>query len=129
MPQRGVVSLEILNGGRYYFVAKAFAEEVSLADRGWQLRRRDSARKRRRRPSGEWYVDLWDRGNWDCLQDCECLLVGDTIATGTTLAATLTMVLKELRASGARLPDVHVLRSLAAAPLLACPPLLMCVLF
>jgi len=100
------VSLEILNGGRYYFVRQAYESVTENKCSTATLRaKRGSSLASQDLPSGtelwcsegsEWCVRIWD------VQQLlpGPLLVGDTVATGTTLAGVLGWVVAKMEASG-----------------------------
>ena len=97
------VSLEILNGGRYYFVSRAVEEAIP----GRKCPVSTLRAKRRQQPDGAWRVDVWDAGGVSAA-DCSALLIGDTVATGTTLMGTIKHLLDERRAQNKPLPDIHI---------------------
>ena len=105
------VVLEILNGGHYYYVAEALAELSGRPVRVARLRA-----KRYLADGGEWGVRVWERSGAS-LAGATSLLIGDTIATGTTLAGVLKEVLKELREEGSSgtLPPFHIFSIAGAA--------------
>lgn len=111
-----VVSLEILNGGHYYFVGPAF-EEV----RGVKCPI-STLRAKRRLEDGEWKVRVWDEGGED-LSNYSALLIGDTVATGTTLCGTIKVVLERIAAAGRPLPDVYVWTIAGASSVVGHPTL------
>ena len=96
------VSLEILNGGHYYFVAPAVEAALGRPCAVSTVRA-----KRRQEPTGEWRVDVWDKGGAD-ITTCSCVLIGDTIATGTTLMGTIRQLLAERTELGLPFPDFHI---------------------
>jgi hypothetical protein len=96
------VSLEILNGGHYYFVAPAVEAALGRPCAVSTVRA-----KRRQEPTGEWRVDVWDKGGAD-ITTCSCVLIGDTIATGTTLMGTIRQLLAERTDLGLPFPDFHI---------------------
>ena len=104
------VSLEVLNGGHYYYVADACAGTFGSPCAVASLRA-----KRSRDDAGAWTVKVWDRSGAS-LAGATAVLVGDTLATGTTLAGVLTAVLDELQAAGSSpLPPVDVFAIAGAA--------------
>lgn len=96
-----VVSLEILNGGRYYYVASAFKEVHGVECPVSTLH------AKRRCENGKWMVRVWDKGGAD-LGDFQNILIGDTIATGTTLCGTIASILDEIAAANKPLPNLHI---------------------
>ena len=83
-----VVSLEILNGGRYYHVADAYQAVRGGVCGVCAVR----AKRYRRAGTGAWEVEVGDpMGSIDA---CTSLLVGDTVVTGTTLCGTLRRLLE-----------------------------------
>lgn len=123
------VSLEILNGGRYYFVARAYENVMGSSCSVASLRAKRGHRSAetyggpahldRDLPPG---TDLWcaDGSDW-CVRiwDIESLprgplLVGDTIGTGTTLAGVLGWVAQQMEAAG-EVFDIYVFTIAGAA--------------
>lgn len=96
-----VVSLEILNGGHYYFVAPAYE-----AVRG-TVCPVSILRAKRKFENGEWKVNIWDEGGTPLI-GFDTILIGDTVATGTTLAYTIRAMLVKIREAGAPPPNVMV---------------------
>jgi len=123
------VSLEILTGGRYYFLARAYESATGSACGLTSLRAKRGHR------SAETYggpahldkdlppgTELWcaDGSDW-CVRiwDIEPLprgplLVGDTIGTGTTLAGVLGWVAQRMEAAG-EVFDIYVFAIAGAA--------------
>ena len=97
------MSLEILNGGHYYFVAPAFEAVRGTSCPVTSIR----AKRGFDDATQSWKVRCWDKGGADA-DECESLLVGDTVATGTTLAGTLRQHLDARLANGKSLPNVYV---------------------
>jgi len=95
------VSLEILSGGRYYYVADAVADVTGTKATVASLR------AKRQGHGTDWSVRIWDRAGAD-LAGASAVLIGDTIATGTTLAGVLKHVADELRGQGCPTVPVFV---------------------
>ena len=100
------VSLEVLNGGHYYYVAAA-ADDVRGAAAPRCAVASLRAKRSRDEATGAWRVRVWDRAGAP-LAGATALLIGDTLATGTTLAGVLLAVVDELRQAGATCPPVYV---------------------
>jgi hypoxanthine-guanine phosphoribosyltransferase len=87
------ISLEILNGGRYYFVADAVQAELGVPCAKSSVR----AHRYQDTNTGEWSLRVWDWLGLDVLARKQGpLLIGDTISTGTTLAGILSVALTEM---------------------------------
>eukprot|EP00937_MAST-01D_sp_MAST-1D-sp2_P005192 g5192.t1 len=112
---RDAVSLEILNGGHYYFVGEAVEAALGRPCRVSTIRA-----KRRQEESGDWRVNVWDAGGAD-VNDCSALLIGDTIATGTTLVGVLEHLLEQRRERGLKLPDIYIF-AIAGSSLVSSAP-------
>jgi len=96
-----VACLDILMGGRYYAMAQAWRSVMGPTK---PILRAD-VRAKRYCEEGEWKVRVWhDEENslvhlrnledtQKVLRDCRTLLIGDTIATGTTLSGVMSWVL------------------------------------
>lgn len=90
-----VVSLEILNGGHYYFVADAYKAVTGKDCPVATLR----AKRRLDEESKEWKVRIWERNDVS-LSSGATVLIGDTVATGTTLSGVVASVIDEMDAAG-----------------------------
>jgi len=107
------VSLEILNGGHYYYVADAYqavtnkqchastlkakrghASAVSYGGPAWNNKKLPPGADLWQSQDSDWCVRIWDQSKWVSGP----LLVGDTIATGTTLAGVLGWYVKKMEA-------------------------------
>ena len=86
------VSLEILNGGHYYYVAAALTDVTGLTAGV------ATVRAKRRLEHGAWRVRVWERAGAP-LAGASSILIGDTLATGTTLNGVLLSLLQELGAA------------------------------
>lgn len=123
------VALEILNGGRYYFLPRAYENVCGRSCRVSQLR------AKRGHASAETYggpahldkdlppgTELWrSKGSDWCVRIWDIdelprgpLLVGDTIGTGTTLAGVLGWVVEKMEAADA-VYDIFVFTIAGAA--------------
>lgn len=89
------VVLEILNGGRYYCLPDAVTDVCGYAPVVWSLR----AKRSLDAESGSWRVRVWEQEGMSETAPGP-LLIGDTIATGTTLAGVLEEVVAAMLATG-----------------------------
>jgi len=119
---KGAQSLEILNGGRHYYVTEAYGELLGercpvisvRAKRGHASGNNYGGPANLNKdlppgtdlyqsPQSDWCVRIWEqKGTID-----GTLLVGDTIATGTTLAGVLGWCVQKMEASG-NVHDIYV---------------------
>lgn len=106
------VSLEILNGGRFYAVADAVRDIHKRECRVVSLRA-----KRSRHETDGWQVRIWERTGAAITSDVSSILIGDTLATGVTLAGVLSALADELEAASrpAPWPPVHLFAIAGAA--------------
>lgn len=88
------VSLEILNGGHYYFVGPAYEAVKGKACPIASLR----AKRGQDEETGAWKVRVWDRNDVS-VSTGATVLIGDTVATGTTLGGVLSWVVDEMEAA------------------------------
>lgn len=83
VPLDRVCELTILAGGLYYMLDEAFKEVY-----GRSLQRCIISAKRYQLEDGTWRVNM-NYGNFEALPDRAVVLIGDTIATGTTITSSL----------------------------------------
>jgi hypothetical protein len=95
--------LEILNGGHYYFLPDAYARVLGKEpDMVCSMR----AKRYLCVDTNDWEVNVWDqKGD---ITACDTLLIGDTIATGTTLAGTLGVIVKQFKEANKPLPNIYL---------------------
>ena len=95
------VVLEILNGGRYYYMPQAVEEVTGKKPRVASLR----AKEKFDETNNEWKVNIWDQeGDYSN----GTIIIGDTVATGTTLAGTLNQLVESLISNNQPLYDIYV---------------------
>jgi hypothetical protein len=89
------------SGGHCHFFGPAFEEVCGV-------RCTVSALRAKRRFEGEeWKARVWDGAGED-LSKYSAILIGDTVATGTTLCGTTKIILERIAATGKPYPDIYV---------------------
>ena len=126
------VSLEILNGGKYYYTKDAWdAVRPDIPARLLRLRARrghasgetfggaahndknlEPGMELYQSPGSDWCVRIWEIPEDLCLTGP--ILVGDTIATGTTLVGVLGWLVSKMEAAGS-VQDIHVFTIVGAS--------------
>lgn len=95
------VVVEILNGGRYYYLPAAYEQVTGKKPRVASLK----AKRRYDSASAGWVVDLKnEQGQFHG----GTMLIGDTVATGTTLAGTLDLLVEHMLEAKQALHDIYV---------------------
>eukprot|EP01137_Pigoraptor_chileana_P008802 Opistho-2@56147 len=102
--------LHILNGGRFYGMESAWAAEFPDAARASLVSLRA---KRYLHETNGWQVRVWERSG--AFPSDGVLLIGDTVATGATLAGVLDLIVHEAVTNGTSLPHIVIFTIAGAA--------------
>lgn len=104
---QAVTILQILNGGRYYALEKSYEREFLGGQDGGAVKIVSLQAKRyQEMNTGAWNVRIWNQQG--DIPDSGLLLIGDTVATGATLAGVISSLMDTAEKNQSRLPKIVV---------------------